>query len=56
MINGTRDADFIRETSVDPMYKLAKQPKKIIWVEAGHGVITDEARSEMLDWLRKYHK
>ena len=56
MINGTRDADFIRETSVDPMYKLAKQPKKIIWVEAGHGVITDEARSEMLDWLRKYHR
>lgn len=56
MINGTRDADFIRETSVDPMYKLAKQPKKIIWVEGGHGVMTDEARSEMLDWLRKNHK
>ncbi len=53
MINGTHDADFIKETSVDPMYDLAKQPKKIIWVEGGHGAITDEAQSEMLDWLRK---
>ena len=53
MINGTRDADFIKETSVDPMYNLAKQPKKIIWVEGGHGVMTDKAQSEMLDWLRE---
>jgi dienelactone hydrolase len=56
MINGTRDADFIKETSVDPMYNLAKQPKRIIWIEGGHGVMTDEAQSEMLDWLRENHK
>jgi dienelactone hydrolase len=53
MINGTYDADFIKETSVDPMYHLAKQPKRIIWIEGGHAAMTDEAQSEMLDWLRK---
>lgn len=56
MINGTRDADFIRETSVDPMFNLARQPKKIIWVEGGHAVMTDEVQSEMLDWLREHSK
>jgi dienelactone hydrolase len=56
MINGIRDADFIKETSVDPMYKLARQPKKIIWVDGGHAAMTDEARSEMLDWLRENSK
>jgi len=53
MINGTRDADFIKETSVDPMYNLAKQPKRIIWVEGGHGAMNEESQSEMLDWLRE---
>jgi hypothetical protein len=56
MINGTHDADFIKETSVDPMYDLAKQPKKIIWIEEGHAVMTDEAQSELLDWLRENFK
>jgi dienelactone hydrolase len=53
MINATQDTDFIRETSVLPLYKLAKSPKKIIWVEGGHGLLTDEARSQMLQWLRE---
>lgn len=53
MINGTRDTDFIKETSVMPMYNLAKQPKRIIWIDGGHAAMTDEVQSEMLDWLRK---
>ena len=53
MINGTHDADFIKDTSVDPMYNLAKKPKRIIWIEGGHAVMTDEAQSELLDWLRE---
>ena len=53
MINGTRDADFIKETSVSPLYMLAKQPKKIIWVEGGHGSFTEEARATMLQWLQE---
>jgi len=56
MINGTRDADFIKETSVSPLYMLAKQPKKIIWVEGGHGSITEDARATMLLWLQENAK
>lgn len=53
MINATQDTDFIRETSVLPLYSLAKSPKKIVWIEGGHGFLTDEARSQMLQWLRE---
>jgi dienelactone hydrolase len=53
MVNGTQDTDFIRETSVLPFYDLAKSPKKIIWTEGGHGVLTDEARSQILQWLQE---
>ena len=56
MINGTRDTDFIKETSVDPLFELAKDPKKIIWLEAGHSAMPEEARSELLKWLQKHMK
>ncbi len=53
MVNATQDTDFIRETSVLPLYSLAKTPKKIIWTEGGHGLLTDEARSQILQWLQE---
>jgi dienelactone hydrolase len=53
MINGTRDTDYNKATSVLPLYKLAKDPKKIIWIEGGHGSQTEEARAEMLQWLQE---
>lgn len=53
MVNATQDTDFIRETSVLPLYALAKSPKKIVWTEGGHGVLTDEARSQILQWLQE---
>ena len=53
MINGTRDVIFNKETSVLPIYTLAKQPKKIIWVEGGHGSFAEEDRSAMLRWLQE---
>jgi dienelactone hydrolase len=53
MVNATQDTDFIRETSVLPIFNLAKPPKKIIWTEGGHGVLTDEARSQILQWLQE---
>jgi poly(3-hydroxybutyrate) depolymerase len=52
-VNATQDTDFIRETSVLPFYSLAKSPKKIIWTEGGHAVFTDEARSQILQWLQE---
>jgi len=54
MINGIRDADFVKETSILPLYNLAKIPKRIIWLEGGHGAWTEEADSELLRWLQKY--
>ena len=53
MVNATQDTDLIRETSVLPLYALAKSPKKIVWTEGGHGVLTDEARSQILQWLQE---
>jgi len=56
MVNATQDTDFIRETSVLPLYGLAQPPKKIIWTEGGHGILTDEARSQILQWLQEMAK
>jgi dienelactone hydrolase len=56
MINGIRDTDMIKDTQVLPLYELAKSPKKIIWVEGGHGSLTNKARSEMLQWLTEQVK
>lgn len=53
MVSATQDTDFIRETSVLPLYNLAKPPKKIVWTEGGHGVLTDAARSQILQWLQE---
>ncbi len=53
MINGVHDTDFKKDTSVLPLYGLAKPPKKIIWVKGGHGSFTEEARSAILRWLEE---
>ena len=53
MVNATQDTDFVRETSVLPLYNLAKPPRKIVWTEGGHGVLTDEARSQIFQWLEE---
>jgi hypothetical protein len=52
MINGTRDTDMIKETSVEPLQRLAKQPKTILWAETGHQLPTEEHRSALLRWLQ----
>lgn len=53
MINGTRDADMIKESSVEPLYRVAKMPKLILWEDAGHQLPTEEHRTYMLQWLRE---
>jgi poly(3-hydroxybutyrate) depolymerase len=53
MINGTRDTDMIKESSVEPLYRLAKMPKQILWEDAGHQLPTEEHRTYMLQWLRE---
>ena len=52
-INGTRDTDMIRETSVAPLHALAKVPKTTHWVDRGHGGLTEEDMALMMKWLRE---
>ena len=53
MINGTRDTDLVKDTSVLPLYRLAKAPKLILWADTGHQLPTEEHRAELLKWLRE---
>jgi dienelactone hydrolase len=54
MINGTHDTDMIKETSVEPLQRLARQPKTILWEESGHqAILTEEHRSFLLRWLHE---
>jgi dienelactone hydrolase len=53
MLNGTNDADFVKETSVDPMFRLAKEPKQVLWTDGGHGRASEENRAAMHAWLQE---
>jgi len=56
MVNGTQDSDMIKARAVDPLFRLAKQPKQIIWTDGGHTFATDEHRAAIVQWLREQHK
>lgn len=53
MINGSQDSDMIRARSVEPLFKLARQPKQIVWTEGGHMFMTEEHRAALMQWLRE---
>jgi pimeloyl-ACP methyl ester carboxylesterase len=53
MVNGTQDSDMIKDRSVEPLFKLARQPKQIIWTDGGHMFMTEENRASMIQWLRE---
>ena len=54
MVNGTKDTIFEKDHAVLPLYNLAKEPKRIIWIEGGHGAISDETQTELRKWMQKY--
>jgi dienelactone hydrolase len=56
MINGTYDNDYKKNTSVEPLVKLAQDPKKIIWTEGGHMFASEENQAEIIKWLNNYLK
>jgi len=56
MVNGTQDSDMIKARAVDPLYKLAKQPKQMIWTDGGHVFVTEEHRAAIIQWLREQQK
>jgi len=54
MINGTHDTDMIKEISVEPLQRLARPPKLILWADTGHqSSLTEEHRSALLRWLQE---
>lgn len=53
MVNGTRDSDYDRSASIAPLFELAREPKRIIWVEGGHMALEEEDRLAMVQWLRQ---
>lgn len=53
MVNATQDSDMIRDRSVEPLFKAAKQPKQIIWTNGGHSFMTEEHRAAVIQWLRE---
>ncbi len=52
MINGENDADYLPDTSVRPLQGLLKEPKRIIWTDAGHGFLSEGDRTVLVNWLR----
>jgi dienelactone hydrolase len=53
MVNGTRDSDYDKSASIEPLFTLAREPKQIIWVDGGHMALEEEHRSAMVQWLRQ---
>ena len=52
-INGLHDMDHIKDASVEPLLKLAKAPRQIIWADTGHqSALDDDLRARMLQWLQ----
>lgn len=53
MVNGVQDTDMIKDRAVEPLFRLARQPKQIIWTDGGHGFWTDVHRGMLIQWLRE---
>lgn len=52
-INGLHDMDHVKDASVAPLLKLAKEPREVIWADTGHqSALDDELRARMLQWLK----
>ena len=52
LLNGEFDSDYVKGVSVAPLHKLAKNPKKIVWVQTGHQAPSPEAFTDIMKWLR----
>jgi dienelactone hydrolase len=52
-LNAENDGDFLPETAIRPMHRLAREPKTIRWTPGGHGAMTEEDRGAFAQWLRR---
>ncbi|MCA1563764.1 MAG: hypothetical protein LC804_27135, partial [Acidobacteria bacterium] len=56
MLGGLYDQDHVKETSVEPLYRLARAPKQMLWSEAGHAPPSEKNRALMMQWIRAHLK
>ena len=52
MFNGNLDADYNRQVTVEPLQRLAREPRQFVWHEEGHTLPPELTRSTALAWLR----
>lgn len=53
MVNGNADPDYIRATAVEPLERLAREPREMIWLETGHLLPQGEIRTTIARWLQQ---
>ncbi|NIP80728.1 MAG: hypothetical protein GWM90_16525, partial [Gemmatimonadetes bacterium] len=51
MVNGRADRRIPAAASVEPLFALAREPKRILWLDTGHQVPGREAWPAILAWL-----
>ncbi len=56
MMNGSQDEDYNRETSVLPLYQIARNPKQQVWLDTGHVVPPAEQLPQLTRWLAEHVK
>jgi uncharacterized protein len=52
MINGSKD-EIVPVVSNKLLHQRAKEPKKIVWLEAGHSLPKEQCLPIILDWFKK---
>ena len=52
-VNTERDQDFLPETAIRPIHRLARASAEVRWSTAGsHGALDDDDRTFLANWLR----
>ena len=52
MINGENDTDYLPASTVLPLQRLLLEPVTIRWTEEGHGTLTSEDQTVLVESLR----
>jgi dienelactone hydrolase len=52
MLNSENDADFLPETAIRPLHRLAGQPNTVRWITGRHGFMGEDDVRVLAEWLR----
>jgi len=53
ILSAENDQDFLPETAIRPMHRLAGDQATIRWTPGGHASSTDEDRAALAEWIRE---